>query len=148
MQIILVQSQTYTFCPEVWQLSLSLQSQLYANSFQYSWSINVSLVWILLWICCNILLVSSFNYYDCLCECSPCLTLCDPTDSSPPDSSVHGIFYTRILEWVAISYFRGSSWTRDWTCVSCISYTGKEIFYHWATWEALNYYRASKIFNT
>ena len=33
-----------------------------------------------------------------------CLTLCDPVDCSPPGSSVHGIFQTRILEWIAISY--------------------------------------------
>ena len=32
-----------------------------------------------------------------------CLTLCDPTDSSPPSSSVQGILQARILEWVAIS---------------------------------------------
>ena len=32
-----------------------------------------------------------------------CLTLCDPTGCSPPGSSVHGVFQTRILEWVAIS---------------------------------------------
>ena len=31
-----------------------------------------------------------------------CLTLCDPTDCSPPGSSLHGIFQARILEWVAI----------------------------------------------
>ena len=36
-----------------------------------------------------------------------CLTLCDPLDYSQPGSSVHGIFQTRILEWVAISYSRG-----------------------------------------
>ena len=35
-----------------------------------------------------------------------CLTLCDPVDCSPLGSSVHGIFQTRILEWVGISYFR------------------------------------------
>ena len=32
-----------------------------------------------------------------------CLTLCDPMVYSLPDSSVHSIFHTRILEWVAIS---------------------------------------------
>ena len=36
-------------------------------------------------------------------------TLCDPVDYSPPGSSVHGILQARILEWVAISYSRGSS---------------------------------------
>ena len=37
------------------------------------------------------------------------LTLCEPMDCSPPGSSVHGIFQARILEWVAISFSRGSS---------------------------------------
>ena len=35
-----------------------------------------------------------------------CLTLCDPMDCRLPGSSVHGIFQARILEWVAISFFR------------------------------------------
>ena len=38
-----------------------------------------------------------------------CQTLCDPTDCSPPGSSVRGILQARILEWVAISFYRGSS---------------------------------------
>ena len=38
-----------------------------------------------------------------------CPTLCDPMDYSPPGSSVHGIFQARVLEWVAISFSRGSS---------------------------------------
>ena len=42
-----------------------------------------------------------------------CLTLCDPMDCSPPGSSVHGILQARILEWVAISFSRGSSQPTD-----------------------------------
>ena len=38
-----------------------------------------------------------------------CPTLWDPMDCSPPGSSVHGILQARILEWVAISFSRGSS---------------------------------------
>ena len=38
-----------------------------------------------------------------------CPTLCDPMDCSPSGSSVHGILQARILEWVAISFSRGSS---------------------------------------
>ena len=41
-----------------------------------------------------------------------CLTLCDPIDSSPLGSSFPGILQARILEWVAISFSRGSSWLR------------------------------------
>ena len=38
-----------------------------------------------------------------------CLTLCNPMDCSLPGFSVHGIFQARVLEWVAISFARGSS---------------------------------------
>ena len=50
-----------------------------------------------------------------------CPTLCHPMDCSPPGSSVHEIFQARILEWVAISFSRGSSQPRDQTWVSCIA---------------------------
>ena len=49
-----------------------------------------------------------------------CWTLCDPTDCSPPGSSVHGISQTRTLEWVAISSSRGSSRPRNQTHISCL----------------------------
>ena len=39
----------------------------------------------------------------------------------PTGSTVHGVSQVRILEWVAISSSRGSSWLRDWTHISCIS---------------------------
>ena len=42
-----------------------------------------------------------------------CLTLCNPTDCSMLDSSVHGILQAKILEWVAVSFSRGSSRPRD-----------------------------------
>ena len=58
----------------------------------------------------------------CCCCClvtNSCPTLCDPMDCLP-GLSVHGIFQARILEWVAISFSRGSSWPRDRTQVSSI----------------------------
>ena len=45
---------------------------------------------------------------------------CNPVDCSLPGSSVHGILQARILEWVAISFSRESSQSRDWMLVSCI----------------------------
>ena len=59
-----------------------------------------------------------------------CPTLCDPMDCSPPGSSVHGIFQAWILEWVAISFSRGSSWPRDQTLISYISCIGRQVIYH------------------
>ena len=53
-------------------------------------------------------------------------TLCNPMDCSLPASSIHRIFQARVLKWVAISFSRGSSRSRDWTWVSCIA--GR--FYH------------------
>ena len=45
-----------------------------------------------------------------------CLTPCDLMEYSLPGHSVHGILQARILEWVAISFFTGSSQPRNWTC--------------------------------
>ena len=63
----------------------------------------------------------------------PFLTLFDPVDCSLPGSSVHGILQARILEWVAISFSRGSSQPRDWICVSRIA---GRLFTIWATRES------------
>ena len=92
------------------------------------------------WIQGYMCLLSTWNYHNIVnqwCSClvpQSCLTLCNPMDWGPPGSSVHGISQARILEWVAISFSRGSSWPRDQTCVSCI---GRWILYHWAIREAL-----------
>ena len=61
-----------------------------------------------------------------------CLTLSDLIDCSLPCSSIYGIFQATILEWIAISFFRGSSWPRDRTLVSHIA--GSRITF-WATRE-------------
>ena len=50
-----------------------------------------------------------------------CLTLYNPMDHSLPGSSIHGILQVRVLEWVAISFSRGSSQPRDWTQISHIA---------------------------
>ena len=66
-----------------------------------------------------------------------CLTLCDPMDCNPTGSSVHGILQERILEWVAMPSSRGSSWPRDRTQVSYVSFIGSRFFTTSTTWEAL-----------
>ena len=48
---------------------------------------------------------------------------CNPMNCSPPGSSVHESLQSRILEWVAISFSRGSSWPRDRTQVSYMAGT-------------------------
>ena len=63
-----------------------------------------------------------------------CLTLWDAVACSPPGSSVHGIFWARMLDWAAISYSRGSSQPRNQTCISCIA---GRLLTVWATREVL-----------
>ena len=60
-----------------------------------------------------------------------CPTLCNSMDCSPPGSSVYGTLQARILDWVAISSSRGSSWLRDWTHVCYIICIGRRVLYHW-----------------
>ena len=71
-----------------------------------------------------------------------CPTLCVPVDCSLPGSSVHGILQERILEWVAISFSRGSSQSRDRNQVFCIA---GRFFTIWATRKA---YNAVKVYST
>ena len=90
-----------------------------------------------------LILLELFPVCVCVCVCvcvharmhtQSCPTLCNPIDCSPPGSSIHGIPQARILEWVVISYSRGSSRPRDRTQVSCISCIGGGFFP--TTWEA------------
>ena len=87
------------------------------------------------WAIRHSLLILILKYFECMHDQS-CPILCEPMDCSPPGSSVHGILQARILEWVAISSSKGSSWSRDWTRVSCASCIGRQVLYHWATREA------------
>ena len=84
----------------------------------------------------------------CVCVCARACVgsrvwLCDPIDCSPPGSSVHGMSQARILEWAALSSYRGSSWSRDWTHVPWVSFTGSWILYHCTTWQATYPYTPS-----
>ena len=65
-------------------------------------------------------------------------SLLDTLDYSLPCSSVHEIFQARVLKWVAMPSSRGSIQPRDRTRISCVSYMGRQILYHCATWEAID----------
>ena len=76
-----------------------------------------------------------------LCMCTQllqsCPTVCDPMDYSPPGPLSMGFLLARILEWLAMPSFRGSSWPRGRTCISHISCSTGRFFTTNATWEAL-----------
>ena len=76
----------------------------------------------------NLVLTLSNSWSGCCCLVLKLhLTLWDPMNRCLPVSSVHGISQARILEWVAISFSRESSWPMIWTHISCI---GRQVLYH------------------
>ena len=81
--------------------------------------------------------VKTFNTISTLLTCSLM------SDSATPRTitcqAPLSIFQAKILEWVAISYFRASSRPRDQTQVSCISCIGRQILYHYAMWGVKKY---------
>ena len=80
--------------------------------------------------------------FSCVLSCSAVSdSFCNPMDCSPPGSSVHGILQARRLEWVAMPSSRGSSPPRDQTPISRVSCIGRQILYHFTTWEAFLYYK-------
>ena len=64
-----------------------------------------------------------------------CLTLCHPVNCRPPGSSIHEILQARILAWVAMPFYKGSSQPRDWIGVSRIA---ERFFTIWANGETFN----------
>ena len=87
------------FC--VWLLSLSIMFLRFINFASYISSLFFYMV-------CKVKELVSHS------------TLCGSKDWSPSGFSDHGIFQGRVLEWVAIHFFSGSSQLRDWIWVSCI----------------------------
>ena len=91
-----------------------LKFQLQHQSFQWIFRADFLQDW-LVWSSCRTNLCMCAQSFQC------CPTLWAPTNCSLPGSSIHEIFQARILEWVAMPSSRGSSWLRDWTCISYIA---------------------------
>ena len=87
--------------------------------------------------------ISTFFWtYNCCCLVAhSCPTLCNPMDCSLPVYSAHGISEARILEWIAISFARGSSWLRDQNHIFCLAGG------FFTTWEAQDIHKSPKIKN-
>ena len=137
--ILLSKSANVLLCePFVRNLSLcniSIKSHItrIPNSEPFKWHQKILTMWYYLflkmvWKCVCIFSMIVYSLYkegdstgvraqtlkaDCLLAVS-CLTLCNPVNC-------HGILQARILEWVAVCFSRGSSQSRDWTCISCIA---------------------------
>ena len=72
-----------------------------------------------------------------------CPAFCNPVNCSSLGSSVHAVLQARILEWVAISFSKGSFWPRDPTQISPIA---GRCFIGWATRENIQYKCGRKAF--
>ena len=117
----------------VWQLHCHLKERLP----ELKTPSNKETLRVLDWLQRQMAIFFSVDWLRCVFVCvlsQSCLT---PMSSSSSGSSIHGIFQARILEWVPISYSRGSSQLRDWT-FSRISRTGSGFFTTSATWETLS----------
>ena len=114
-----------------WQPSLSTGSlPLTLMNPVPSNHLRPSQIIVLSWLTCPF--VSLTNFCMCVCVVTQLYpAVCNPLDCSPPDSFVHGILQARILEWVAITSSRGSSWSRDWTHISYVSCIGRWVIYPW-----------------
>ena len=116
------------------EASQKILKQFDKNNFMYVDSNNKN--WGLNFVCLNFFFLVIFCC--CCLVAKSCPTVCNPMDCSPPGSSIHGISQTRILEWIVISFSRGSFQSRDWTQVSCIA---GRFFTSWATeWSPASFY--------
>ena len=114
------------------QVAKVLELQLQHQSFQWIFRVDFLQDWLIWSTCCpRDSEESSPALHWMWSEVSQsCPTLCNPMDCSLPGSSVHGIFQAIVLEWIAISFSRGSSQSRDRTRVSRIV---ERRFIVWAT---------------
>ena len=111
-------SKCFAIYSEVYTITGLVLNQLCIESWVFHFSIEL----------CFFLVLSRKKVKVLVTQSHP--ALCEPMDYSPPGFSVHGIFQARILEWVAISFSRRSSWPRDLTWISFIA---GRFFTVWAT---------------
>ena len=81
-------------------------------------------------LCCSPETITVLIGYVYVLVAQSCPTFCDPMNCNPPGSSVPGVLQARILEWLAIPFFRRSSQPRNRTQVSC---NAGEFFASWST---------------
>ena len=85
-----------------------------------------------LYMCYNFFFLENWHFINIdVLRCFNCVWFfVEPVNSNLPSSFVHGILQARILEWVAISYSRKSSWPRDRTCLTFLSCICRQVLYH------------------
>ena len=136
LPFISVPDNVHAFCHDelIWILCKSnytIYTPLFLVWLFFSQHNNLDSSMLCILIVCFFLLLSSIL---CVCVCSKslqlCLTLCDPMDCSSPGSFVHGILQPRILEWIAMLFSRGSSWSRDRIFISYFCCIGRWVLYH------------------
>ena len=131
---------------EIWKIRLQIKSFYYFHNLfaLKSWAGSLNLnVCIIKW-GLYFSHIAVKNKKSNICEvlaAQSCLTFCHPMDCSLPGSSVHRLLQARNLKWVAIPFFRGSSWPRDQTQVLWIA---GRFFTFWCTAEAPTYVKVPR----
>ena len=85
---------------------------MFVGSLLLYLSPSLPIVVSILYLFLSMLDTTVLHQFVCVLVAQFCLSLCNPMDYSLPDSSIHGISQAIIVEWVAISFSRGSSWPR------------------------------------
>ena len=106
-----------------WKADCSLGPFWHDHCFFFSWKQGGKSAHpgVLKWYLIVFFYINFLNFCCCCLDAKLCLTLCDPTNCSLPVFSVHGISQARILDWVAMSFSRGSSWPRDRTLIAFLA---------------------------
>ena len=119
-----------TFLSFLWWLSIFWPSVLCYSALR-------SFLLLCSWISLKIIRLFFYSTVFMLC-CSVLSNSLRPSWTEAHQAPLHGIFPARILEWVAISSSRESSWPRDRSCVSCVSCIAGRFSTRWAIRKALS----------
>ena len=114
--ILYVYTYTHIYYKTLRNIYMYTYTYIYIHIYMYTYAYIC--IYTHIYICTYIHTYIMFRVYMCMQVClvaQSCRTLCNPMDCSWPSSSVHEISQTRILEWVAISFSKGSSQPRNQT---------------------------------
>ena len=100
------------------------------SSIESSFSLRNFLLFSILKLCTSwrIIVLRYVRVSECSVTCS-CQTICIPMNYSMPGFSFDQVFQARVLEWVAISYSRGSFQPREIYCIECIHVLSSIFFF-------------------
>ena len=137
-----------------WQIIQLIHTLFLFHVFLFSRSLNFSFAYRIIWTTDNFLskeinTLMCLNIKNKVKHESKLMCIVNYCHNAKEKGNIQNIYSlhsneARIQEWLALSFSRGSSWPRDWTCVPCVSCTAGGSFTHWAIgedqWSQDNYH--------